>query len=182
MQTKNKHAAGFSLIEMMIAMIVMVAGLTALLGLFGTGISHLQRSQESFIAKEKARETFENIYGARNSGQLTWEQIANAGGAGAGVFLRGYQPLFDAGPDGIVDTIDDGSPQTYVLPGPDGILGTPDDTVVALTNYTREIDIVPAFLNGTQATDLKQITVTIQVNSAAGTRAYNFVGFISEYH
>jgi prepilin-type N-terminal cleavage/methylation domain-containing protein len=182
MATLGKSQRGFSLLEMLIAMVVMVTGLTALLGLFGIGISHLQRSRESFIAKEKAREAFESIYGARNAGQLSWNQIANAGSGGTGVFLTDFQPLRDPGPDGIVDTLDDGAPQTYTLPGPDGILGTPDDVVVPLTNFTRKIDIIPASTDGTQAADLKQITITVRVNSAAGTTDYTFVCFISEYH
>jgi prepilin-type N-terminal cleavage/methylation domain-containing protein len=178
MTCAHKDEKGFSLIEAMIAMVLLVVGLTGLLGLFGFGIKHQQMEREDFIAKEKARECFESIYGARNAGQLTWDQVNNDGGGESGVFVTGFNPLLGPGPDGILGTVDDSGAETYTLPGPDGIFGTSDDVIVTLSNFTREVVVAPVVTNPT----LKQITVTVRVSSATGQRDYIVVGFISEYH
>jgi len=178
MTRTQKNEKGFTLIETMIAMVLLIVGLTGLLGLFGFGIKHQQIEREDFIAKEKARECFESIYGARNAGQLTWDQVDNIGGGGSGVFVTGFNPLLGPGPDGILGTADDSVAETYTLPGPDGVFGTNDDVIVTLSNFTRALVIAPVFTNPT----LKQITVTVRVTSTTGQRDYIVAGFISEYH
>jgi type II secretory pathway pseudopilin PulG len=174
----HKEQAGFSLIEAMIAMVVVVISLTGLLGLLAFGVRHQQISREDSIAKEKARECFENIYGARNAGQLSWDQINNVGVNAAGVFVTGFNPLLGPGPDGILGTADDAVPEVYKLPGPDGMMNTSDDVTLSLANFSRQITIAPVITD----TTLKQVTVTIRVDSPTGQRDFHVVGLISEYH
>jgi len=178
MTNTHKGNRGFTLIEALIAMFLLTVGLTGLLGLFGFGIKHQQIEREDFIAKEKARECFESIYGARNAGQLTWDQVNNVGGSGSGVFVTGFNPLLGPGADGILATADDSGAETYTLPGPDGVFGTSDDVSVTLSNFTREVVISPILNNPT----LKQVTITVRITSTTGQRDYIVVGFISESH
>ncbi len=178
MKSIPKDNQGFTLIEALISMFLLTVGLTGLLGLFAFGIKHQQIEREDFIAKEKARECFESIYGARNAGQLTWAQVNNVGGDGSGAFVTGFNPLLGPGADGILATADDSGAETYTLPGTDGVFGTSDDVSVTLSNFTREVVISPILNNPT----LKEITITVRITSTTGQRDYVVVGFISESH
>jgi hypothetical protein len=130
------------------------------------------------IATQKAAEAIESVYAARDSHVLTWAQIQNVkglSGSDGGIFLDGPQPLNTPGPDGLVNTADDGAIETVTSPGPDGILGTADDVVLPLTGYTREIAIRDV------QNDLRSITVTVTYRDGDATRTYVLTSYISNY-
>jgi type II secretory pathway pseudopilin PulG len=167
---------GFSLVEVLFAVVILMVGLLAMVGVFGMAVATTQSVQEDQIAKQKAQELLENIFTARDTQQITFAQIANTPG---GIFVQGLNNLTDTGPDGLAGTGDDipfnpaltGCPaginpngvECIKLPGPDGMLGTSDDTYMVLGNFQRQIQI-QNWLNpdGTINPNLKQITVTIQ--------------------
>ncbi len=155
---------GFGLIEAMISSVILIVGLAALAGLFAQSLTFLQYTREDLIAKQKAREALEAVYTARNDGTIGWAGIQNTNRNG--IFLGGFQPLFLAGPNGIVGT----AGQTaildrQILPGPDGILGTADDVIIPLNNLQRQILIEPLIdATGNPSPDIRKITVTVQVN------------------
>ena len=178
---------GFSLIEVMIAILILSVGLLAVVGTFATALKSTQWSQEDMIAKQKALEALESIYTARNTQQLTFGQVANVAGVGGGIFANGYTQMLAAGPDGLVGTTDDvaypangpcpGGVEGIRLPGPDGILGNGDDTCLSLSTFQRQILIVPLNAN------LKQITVNVQYTKP-GMRApltYTVNALMSSY-
>jgi hypothetical protein len=173
---------GFGLIEAMIAGIILIVGLAALAGLFAHSLTHLQYTREDLIAKQKAREALEAVYTARNDSTIGFAGIQNANNGG--IFLNGFQPLFLAGPNGIVGTAGQTSIlDRQVLPGPDGIIGTADDVILPLNNFQRQILIQPLFdANGNINPDIRQIAVTVQVSSLQrGTRNYTVTGYISRF-
>jgi hypothetical protein len=173
---------GFGLIEAMIAGIILIVGLAALAGLFAHSLTHLQYTREDLIAKQKAREALEAVYTARNDSTIGFAGIQNANAGG--IFLNGFQPLFLAGPNGIVGTAGQSSIlDRQVLPGPDGIIGTADDVILPLNNFQRQIIIQPLFdANGNINPDIRQIAVTVQVTSLQrGTRNYTVTGYISRF-
>jgi prepilin-type N-terminal cleavage/methylation domain-containing protein len=195
---KSSEESGFSLLEVMIAIVVMTIGLLAVMASFATAISATASAQEDLIARHKALDAMESIYTARNSQQLPFSSINNI--ASGGVFLSGPQQLLCAGPDGLVGTADDipctaqdtgaacpGGVECLVLPGPDGILGTADDVTQSLGNFTRTITFNPVLqtINGVVSTNLNLIAVTISVSyTKAGwpARTYTVNGLISSYH
>jgi prepilin-type N-terminal cleavage/methylation domain-containing protein len=204
-QTKKsvgKHRAqrGFSLLEVMIAMVVLTVGLLAVILAFGTAISATEWAQEDLIARHKALDAMESIYTARNSQQLPFASLQNI--ANGGIFLSGAQPLLCAGTDGIVGTADDvactapdtgaacpGGVECLVLPGPDGVLGTGDDQTVSLTNFTRTVSFNTIFLPPAQGggvnTNLIGITITINYSKPGRwgyNRSYTVNGLVSSYH
>jgi type II secretory pathway pseudopilin PulG len=171
---------GFTILEALIASVVLAVGMIGLLGFFVASIANIQNSQEELLARQKARETLESIYAARNSQQITFDGINNV--VNGGIFLDGPQPLRDAGNDGIFGTVDDGNIQTVVLPGQDGVLGTADDTTRTLSEFQREIKITPLNRSdGTFNPDLREIIVTVSYNTPAGLRSYSTAGYVSRF-
>jgi hypothetical protein len=173
---------GFGLIEAMIAGIILIVGLGALGALFAQSLTTLQFTREDLIAKQKAREALESVYSARNDSTIGFVGIQNTNNGG--IFLTGFQPLFLAGPNGIVGTVgQSGILDRQILPGPDGIIGTADDVILPLNNFQRQILIQPLFdANGNVSPDIRQISVTVQVTSEQrGTRNYTVTGYISRF-
>jgi prepilin-type N-terminal cleavage/methylation domain-containing protein len=178
MQTRplqgSKH--GFSLLETMMAIVILSIGILTLAGVLATGLAYMGMSQLDYLAQQKASEAVESIFTARDSGALAWPAILNT--ADGGIFTPGAVPLLQPGPDGIVGTVDDVLPIDCIVgPGPDGILGTADDTCVPLQGFTRTIAITTN-VNGDPA--LRQITVTMNYPAGKFVRQYQLVTFISQ--
>jgi prepilin-type N-terminal cleavage/methylation domain-containing protein len=183
MQVKRNRRApqnGFSIVEVLIATVIVTIGLVSLLGLFAAALSSMQLSQEELTAKQKAKEMLEAIYAARNSQQITFEMIQNT--TDGGIFIAGAQPLKQSGPDGILDTGDDGQLEEIVLPGVDGVLGTADDEHRQLTEFTREVTLRSLFRpDGSVNPDLRQADVKISYMTTGGRRSYALSAYISRY-
>jgi prepilin-type N-terminal cleavage/methylation domain-containing protein len=193
-KTRNREE-GFTLIEVMIAIVVMSIGLLAVIASFATAVAATQSAEEDLIARQKALEAMESIYTARNSQQIPFAAVANTGNGG--IFLSGALPLKSAGPDGLVGTADDvscttaagvtcpnGGAECMVLPGPDGVLGTSDDTTMSLSNFTRTIAISPVLLpSGQVNSNMMAITITVTyTKDGLPSRSFAANGLISSYH
>jgi prepilin-type N-terminal cleavage/methylation domain-containing protein len=171
---------GFSLLETLVALVVLAVGVLGLAGMLANALAYMQGSQMDFIAQQKAEEAAESIFTAKYTNNATWAQISNnTAGNTTGLFVTGPLPLTLPGPDGLVGSVNDGgAPADYIVyPGPDGKLGTADDVYVPLSNFTRTIAI------GNVAGDPNLRTVTITVNYTAGkfTRAYTLNTYISAF-
>lgn len=175
---------GFTLIEVMISMVVMTVGLVSLLGVFGLAMASTQTSQQNGISKQLANEMLEGVLTARETANVTWAQIANTGNGG--IFVSGFKPVNKAGADGIIGTTDDSAAgaQKLNMPGPDGIFGTSDDVQLPLSNYQRQIAIVPATdAAGNPIPTLNVVTITVQYNNPQLRIPQNYVltTYISQY-
>jgi type II secretory pathway pseudopilin PulG len=195
---KRQSEYGFTILEVMIAVVVMTIGILAVMASFATAIAATESAQEDLIARHKALDAMESIYTARNSQQLPFSSIQNI--ANGGVFKSGAQPLLCAGPDGIVGTADDvgctapdtgaacpGGVECLVLPGPDGVLGTADDVTQGLANFTRTITFgavsLPAAQGGGPNPNLIAVTVTVSyIKPGWPARSYGVNALISSYH
>jgi prepilin-type N-terminal cleavage/methylation domain-containing protein len=178
-RSKASRQGGFTIIETMIAIVIMSIGIVTLLAAFGTAVGATQNAQENLIARQKALEAMESIYTARNTQQITFAQIGNI--ASGGIFTNGATQLMATGPDGLVNTADDlnfpatgvcpAGPECVTLPGPDGILGTADDKALSLANFTRQIQINPVLEADGVTIDpnLKQIVVTVSYMTGTST-------------
>jgi prepilin-type N-terminal cleavage/methylation domain-containing protein len=179
---------GFSLLEIMIALSILLVGLLGMAQVFYYGLAIAGTSSAQLIAREKAREAIESVHTARDTRVITWEEIRNVSApdcsawptttaGGGGVFMDGQLDMLAAGPDGIVQTDDDDGEE--MTPGPDNTLGTGDD--VPLEGFTREIVICD--VNGNA--NLRQVVVTIRYpgSSAIGLlrRSYTLTTYISSY-
>ena len=129
---------GFSLIETVIAMGILGVGVLGAAGVLSEGLQMVSSSPGDLVATQKAAEAIESVFSARDSHVLTWAQLQNVKGltgADGGIFLDGPQPVRLAGPDGVINTADDGAQpiESVQYPGPDKVLGTLDDKTVSLT-------------------------------------------------
>lgn len=165
--------SGFTLIETMIAVIILGTGLLALASGFTQGMILMSTSHYHHIAKEKASEAIESVFTSRDTRTTTWAQIRNAGNGG--IFLDGARPLRAPGTDGLVNTADDGAVEAEILPGADGLLGTGDDIAFSLNGFTREIEIRDL------APNLRRIRVVVRYQMGHLTRQYELTSYISSF-
>jgi type II secretory pathway pseudopilin PulG len=179
---QRKTSAGFGLVEVMFAVVILGVGLLALLAVFAQAAAAMRYSQEDQIAKQKAREALEGVYSARNDASIAFADIQNI--SNGGIFKDGFQSLYLSGTNGIVGTAQDTSTvDRMVLPGRDGKLGTGDDVTVPLVNYQRQI-LITNITNpdGSTNLDMRRIAVVIRVTSPGrGQRDYVVTGFISRF-
>ncbi len=181
MDGMRRDEKGFSLIEVVVALGVLGAGLLGLVGVFAVGVQRVAGSTPMLIAREKAREAIESIHSARDTGEFAWNTIRNV--ADGGVFLAGLQPVRTPGNDGLVNTADDGAIEQMRRPGADGILNTADDEIFTLTDYQRQVLITPLNIDGTANVNpnLRQVTVTVRYRVDGILRNYTIVTYISSY-
>jgi type II secretory pathway pseudopilin PulG len=164
---------GFSLIETVIAIGIMTTALLGLAALLTAGMKRITSAPGDLTATQKASEAIESVFSARDTHTLTWAQLQNV--SNGGIFLDGPQSLRIPGGDGLIDTADDGAVETVTYPGRDGLLQTNDDVTVALTNFTREIQIRNVEAN------LRSITVTIRYPQGSTMRTYTLTSYISNF-
>lgn len=179
---RNLHVRkqkGFTLLETMIATVIMSVGVLTLASFFAQGLKSVSQTEIQYIAQQKAQEAMESIFTARDTRLLSSAQIYNV--SEGGVFLDGPQPLLASGPDGLYGTADDDTNNpdgVVVAPGPDKIFGTADDVIMPLNPWmTRTIQITPS----ANTTNLKNIIITINWTYQGQPQQYQLVSLISNF-
>lgn len=142
--TVKNNERGFSYIEVIIAMMVVLVGFSALTSAVTWAFVNSSNMSQRLKAKEYAVSTLEPILSLRDMSTLSWRKIGNVGNMDVlcadeinpcGVFSNGVQPIkVLPGPDGQIGTTDDSFD-----PGADGIVGTDDDQGQPIPNFQREI-------------------------------------------
>lgn len=176
----RRSAKGFSLLETLIALIVLGVGILSLAAMLADALAYMQGSQDDFLAQQKAEEAAEAIFTAKYTNNATFAQISNnTVGNTTGLFVTGPLPLTLPGSDGLVGSINDGGapPDYIVYPGPDGKLGTADDVQIQLWNFTRTIVIT----NVAGEPNLRQVAITVNYTAGKFTRAYTLNTYISAF-
>jgi type II secretory pathway pseudopilin PulG len=162
----HKNQAGFSYIDVLIAITLLMIGLLALVAAVTASVIQSRAGEQNLIAKQYAASTLEAIFSSRDIGVLGWDAVGNVGsntvgGVPKGVFVVGRQPVYP----------DDGA---------DNIAGTADDTGTAVKGFDRQIVITdlcdpdrpspncsPA---GTYGVMLRKVEVTIYYQVTGGWR------------
>lgn len=169
---------GFSYIDVMIAVTILMVGVMAMLSAITSGMVMTTTSQQQLAAKQYALSTVEAIFSARDLDTLGFDAVGNVGDAAipGGVFLSGDRPFYStAGPDGIIGTADDGA-------GTDGVLGTSDDSP-AVDGFFRQIVItnVPDPDRPAAAISLRQIEVTVSYKRGNGQNRESMTSYVANY-
>jgi len=163
---------GFSLLEMVMAMMVLTVGLLGVASAIGYSLLATNRGRGITNAKMLIVAVQEQMETVRDTGQLTFAEISNShvNGSTFSYFPTEFMPVSQfPGPDGIYGTNDD-----LVSPGPDGFYFTADDFTDisrARPNVTRQILITPI----PNEPLLKKITVTVRY-SPNGNEVRELVG------
>jgi prepilin-type N-terminal cleavage/methylation domain-containing protein len=157
MPMPGTHDDGFSLIEVMAGMMLLAIGALALAGAVSLGARRLTGSQDQLLASQRAAEAAESVFKARDNRTLTWAQIRNVIGAGAdgGIFLDGPRNVNAAGPDGLINTADDGAQ--------------------IQANMTRQIAITSL------SPTLRQLQVIVRYQSPQGMQQFVLTTYLSQY-
>jgi type IV pilus assembly protein PilV len=184
----RSRRAGFTLIETMIAMLVLSIGVLGLAATLTSSLAYINSSQYDYIAQQKAAQAVESIFTARDLGEATWSSICNVGSAlcTSGIFVNGATSLCDAGPDGIIDTADDYNgtacsvqADAILLPASSGTLNATTASRVPLTNYSFQRTItITAFPN---VPNLRTIAVLITYRAGIFRRTYTLTTNISNF-
>lgn len=154
---------GFSLVEVLTAMVILTVGLLPLAGLFTASVQRMTASTPMLVAREKAREAIESVHAARDTGEASWPTIANL--SSGGVFLDGPRPIKAPGHDGLVNTADDGADE------------------IPSSEFTREIAITPLMIDGTSTVNpnLRQVRVVVSYKTHGAWRQYVMTTYVSSY-
>lgn len=194
----RKSESGATLIEVMIAMIVLTIGLLGLVASMAWGLSMSRNVRNMSETKLTVTAMLEQMETLRNTGQLTFNQIANTADV---VNPLPPAPQFAGFPLGPVGSTTEFQPVSTV-PGADGIYGTGDDLLVggvvdmslARPGFQRRIEITNLLLAGatptptptptpsptpsptaTPSSRMKQIRVTMRYPGRDG-RIHEIVG------
>ena len=184
-QKRTNGQQGFTLLEAIISMAVLTIGLVAMLASFAVALSSTQSVQLDTIARQKATEALESIFTARQTSQLTWDNIQNVSAGTTGIFVTGMNTLTDPGPDGLDDTADDVPAANITVPGNTGTTqgANASTSTINLSSFKRQIQISNVNnSDGSLDQSLRQVTVTVQYPTANGKiRSYSVQALISQY-
>jgi prepilin-type N-terminal cleavage/methylation domain-containing protein len=171
---RGSSRRGFTIIEVLIAMVVLTLGILSVATVFSSSLMVIKYSEEDTIARQEAQQMIEGIFAGRNSGALSFSAIQNQSVDPVnGVFKDGFTPALQAGPDGIMNTLDD-LPLPALDTGPDG---------KPLSNFQRQIQISQVFLQDGVTVDpsTRKIQIWVQYQVGGLVRTYTQVTYISNY-
>lgn len=141
----HKNENGFSYIDTMIGLVILMVGVLALAAAVTTSVVRSREAEQQLIAKQLANSALESIFSARDirlNGTDGWYSIGNEGtnpldGTPRGIFVSAQAPIrVDAGADGIIGTADDACAGT----GPCCVGGVCNNSQV-LKGFQRQITI-----------------------------------------
>lgn len=168
-KTQARFEDGFSLVEAVIAILVLTIGLMGTAAAITYALEYGSISRNVTTGKTMVLSAIEEVETLRNARRLDFKQIANVGAvnnAGAARnfdgFSTGFQPISrDPGEDGVNGTDDD-----LIAVGADGDWGTADDfsdPTLIRSGYQRQIEIT------NMSDSLKRVEVRIRYPGSGGT-------------
>ena len=147
---KTGNEKGFSLIETVIALVILTIGILTAMGAISFSWRLIQESEKATFSKEQARSTMETVFSIRDlqlfsetsENAYNWDSIQTKRGGNTGIFLDGWNPIRES-------------------PGIDGIYGTADDACAAPGNctvgaYTNDSKIIDNFDQKIEITDINE--------------------------
>lgn len=119
---KQNAESGFSYIDVMIALVILMVGVLGLLSGITASVVQTRSQEQQLFVKQVITTTMESIMAVKETDPNTmgWPAVGNVGsnpvnGVNRGIFVIGFQPVrADAGADEVFGTADDTG---AVLPG-----------------------------------------------------------------
>lgn len=188
---------GFSYIDVMIALVILLVGILAAAGALGANLLRSYEAEKVIVAKQLSLSTMESIFSAReirpagaadvNTRMLSWQSIGNVNtnpvnGVPQGIFLSGFCPIrANNGADGIIGTADDACPS-----GAPCTVGTYSNTSSELRGFERRITVTDLDdperpVSSGYAIGFRRIDVTVRYQVNGLIRQYTTSSMISTY-
>lgn len=177
---KKNSAAGFTYVDVMISVVILMVGILALLSAISAAVVQSRAQQSQLQAKQIAASTMESIMSLKETdpNRMGWITVGNVGqnpdvnGIPRGLFVVGEQPVrSDAGLD--------------------EVLGTADDTGPVIPNVTREIVITdecdpdrPSYncpTPGTNGVRIRSVRVSVNYLIGAIRRRESITTVLTDY-
>lgn len=175
---ERQSEGGFSLLEMVVAMMILTIGLLGVASAISYALMASNRGRSITNSKMLVVSILEQMETLRDTGQLHFNEISNGQVVGSNFtgFPATFQPVSTIpGPDGIFGTADD-----LIDAGPDGVYATSDD----FTNPARARPGVTRQILISTLTDndyLKKIQVTLRYSPNGGeTRELVCSGYLND--
>lgn len=170
----KKDAAGFSLIETAIALVIMTVGIFAALSAISYSVFAIQEAEKMTLAKENARSTLETVFSIRDlqlfnpedsTAPYNWDTLAVNNGSNNGIFVSGWTPIReDPGIDGIAGTRDDAC-----VTGTSCVVGTYTNSSLESKDFERRIEISDISQNGNVRKKYIVVSIRYMVNRTQRT-------------
>lgn len=141
-KSERKGEGGFSYIETVISMVILIVGLLGVLSAMTYAVLYAREAERKTQAKELAGSFVENVFAIRDiqsQGGLAikgWNAVQIQQNNNGGIFINGWFPIREG-------------------PGADGIYGTSDDSCAAGGNCTG-VPIVPGFERDIDISDITE--------------------------
>jgi len=150
MTIHKKRQQGFSYIDVMIAIVILMVGVLAMVSALTANLIRSFESEKRVVAKQLALSSLESIISAKEISRPdvfpSFDAVRNVGTPPIvdsngdnvfGIFLNGFNPIRpDEGADGVAGTADDACPL-----GSPCVVGTYTNNSTAMTGYERKIII-----------------------------------------
>lgn len=183
---KAETEAGFTYIDVMIAIVILLVGILALLSAITGAVLQSRGQEEQLIAKQIAASAMESIMAVKETtndpetpadDRLGWNAVGNVGtnpvgGVNMGIFTTGFQPV-------------------RLNAGPDEVIGTPDDNGTVVAGFQRRIVIrdecdanrPSANCNpaGTYAVKVRSVEITVTYFVGTIQRQEQIVTVLTDY-
>jgi len=169
----KKTEAGFSYIDVMIALVILMVGILASVAALTANLVRSLETEKRVAAKQIALSTIESIFSARDiakTGSISgWNTVGNIGtnpdnnGVMQGIFMTGFRPIRqDLGWDGVAGTIDDACDDGAACQ----VSGRPDNNSEIVKGFERRIVITdvpdPERPSPPHAVSRRRIDVTVR--------------------
>lgn len=169
---RKENEKGFSLIETVIALVILTVGILTVLAAISFSWRLIQESEKATFSKEQARSTMETIFSVRDlklydtagpvDEEALWRMIQVKRANNGGVFLDEWNPIREnPGIDGIYGTADDACP------------GNGNCTVGAYVNnskildgYEQKVEIADINENGV----VRKRLITVRIRYMVGSQ------------
>jgi type IV pilus modification protein PilV len=167
----QKRENGFSLVETIIAMVILTVGLLSALSALTWGIVYVQEAEKKTQAKQIANSIMETIFAVRDMRTKDgiaingWKTVQNTTSDAAGVFASGWYPVREnQGADAIYGTTDDSCAASSGCNSNPLVYGF--DRKIDITDITqnnsvfkRQVDVTVRYYIGTIARQEKVSTI-----------------------
>lgn len=168
----RKNEAGFTYIEIIIAILIMTIGLLAMMSAISIGVLRARESEQRNNARQFTNAALESIFATRDLKQFDltlselsdWNAVANnTTTTPQGFFSTGYNPIRqDSGFDQIEGTADDACPS-----GTNCTVGAYTNSSEEIPGFEREI-IITDIPDPPPSTVVRRRRIVVNVRYAAG--------------